>query len=114
MAGILEYIRLTHEDMEDIEQAAADCLKAKSRRDLNVSVDFCVDFLSKELEKKAIELAQFYDETDTVRNDSIRALVGDGPDDVWNIYYKRIAGVKEYHKHDGGQILVCYFPVFIV
>lgn len=103
MTNIFEHIRAYHEDMEDMEQAASDCLRAKSRRELAVSADHCVDFLSREMQMKAKELVAFYDDQEGLRCDELSLISGEGSSDVWRVYYNRITLAKDVQKRSDNK-----------
>ena len=107
MLGVIEQMRDNHEDIENLEQAAVDCLLAKSRKELGVNSDFCVDFIASEIHRKATELVRNYADPDGVRNDDIQYMGGNGSHDVWHAFYNRVAEVKDFTSREVNRNSVC-------
>ena len=104
-SSVLEVFRNTHEDIELMEEAAASALLSRAHAGGKVSTDYSVEFLRNEIQRKALELRDFYDDSESMRSDAIASLAGDGSD-VWQSFYSRIRSVKEYYRqHSETQTL---------
>ena len=91
-------MRSSHEDIECLEQAAANVLHVKAKRLLDVNADYCSDFLTQEIFTRAKQLVETYDDVDSSWTDELRLLSGDSKVDVWRVFYNRIQGAKEFSR----------------
>lgn len=101
--SVLEQLRSSHEDIENIEKAMSMVLMDKSKNSkVGVSCEHALKHLIDFSQAKCKTAVEIYEDQDGMRADDINALAGQRGDkkqgDVWTSFYDKVKEVKDYHR----------------
>ncbi|CAE7467997.1 ATO [Symbiodinium sp. CCMP2592] len=101
--SVLEQLRSSHEDIENIEKAMSMVLMDKHKNSkVAVSCEHALKYLVEATQLKCKTAIDIYQDKDGMRTDDINALAGQRADkkggDVWTSFYDKVKEVKDYHR----------------
>uniref|UniRef100_A0A7S1SF15 Matrin-type domain-containing protein n=1 Tax=Alexandrium catenella TaxID=2925 RepID=A0A7S1SF15_ALECA len=101
--SVLEQLRSSHEDIENIEKAMSMVLMDKTKSSKQtVSCEHALKYLIETSQNKSKTAVEIYQDKDGMRTDDINALAGQRGDkkqgDVWTSFYDKVKEVKDYHR----------------
>mmetsp|Transcript_4861 Transcript_4861/g.11007 ORF Transcript_4861/g.11007 Transcript_4861/m.11007 type:complete len:530 (+) Transcript_4861:71-1660(+) len=101
--SVLEQLRSSHEDIENIEKSMSLVLMDKHKNSkLAVSCEHALKYLIEASQMKSKVAVDIYQDKDGMRTDDINALAGQRGDkkqgDVWTSFYDKVKEVKDYHR----------------
>lgn len=101
--SVLEQLRSSHEDIENIEKAMSMVLMDKHKNSkAAVSCEHALKYLVEATQLKCKMAIDIYQDKDGMRTDDINALAGQRADkkggDVWTSFYDKVKEVKDYHR----------------
>lgn len=95
MSG-LEGFRGIHEELEQLEIAAASFITRHDSRKDRILTDHALVFFKNSIRKRAEALVDFQADQDGLRTDQVSELSAEGETDIWHKFYVKIRGSKEY------------------
>jgi hypothetical protein len=101
--SVLEQLRSSHEDLENIERAISLAMMDKHKNVRHgVTCDHSVRYLMDAAQQRCKKAGEIYQDKDGMRTDDINALAGQRGDkkqsDVWTSFYDKVKEVKDYHR----------------
>lgn len=119
-ASLLEQLRASHEEVENLERVAAQLLlqqeqkcgdasggaaegtlKGERRKKEKLRLDLAVADVINRMQGRAEKCLEIYQDADSLRKDEIAFLGGQRPsggNDVWVNFYERVRGIREAHR----------------
>ncbi len=105
--SILEKARSSHEDVELIEEAAAQLLLMHAKRRLPVPVDHGVATLRRELMTRSIALLDIHYGNDSRLAEEYHDKVDSGSADIWHQFYSKVKNLKDVSRVSSERSSVC-------
>ena len=110
--SILEITRSNQEELETLEESAAQLLLHRTQKHHFLPSDLISDYISTQMQSRAKKVIDFMEDRDSARQDEVSNMAGEGSLDVWHSFYSRIKAARDISRQSSDVSQVCFDASF--